>query len=361
MFKKIYKFATTLVLYVRMWLNELREKSPQKFDKAVKICTFLIPFVSCFAPALVTNNWLRAILEFFVLSVILVFQWSTFTNRLVEKDKELTMLNDLVKSQAERIESLEADEDVYTKWIGDDGEKYNNNLNILNMQFDYYAGFSHSMSDNVKKIIAEIQKPVDVRVTTRMTLFFQESLNSLEKVLTDFYKIKIRASLKITINNDKVKTYARGANNIESRGGQYHCYELNEKEINVSENYAYIAIVQRGQKFFSEGDLLKMHNKFKPDDKFFCEYGEDYINIFGSTVVMPIRIPVYNRVTKRKHKPIQEVLGLLCIDCESVLPEWSEVNFKDFRAYHIIANYADSLALLVKEFRDASREKQKTE
>ena len=355
MFKRIYKLVASIILWIRQWLNEIREKKPERFDKAVKIATFLIPFVSCFAPALVTNNWSRAILEFVVLTLILVFQWSTFTNRIVEKENSLQSVRAIVEKQAEEIQELHRDTDDYTAWIGEDENLHKADLAVLNRRFDDLAGFSHLVSDNVKKIMAEIERPVDARVVVKITKFFQESLTSLESILSEHYNQEIRSSIKITIDGNTVKTYARGRNNIISRGGEYHCVQLNEKEIGIEENYAYIAICWREQQFFAEGNLLELHNKFEPDDVFFCEYGDNYTDIFYSTIVMPIRIPVFDGIPPDQQEPSQEVLGLLCVDCKAEIPEWSDDNLRKKRAYHIIADYADSLAMLVKEYRDASR------
>lgn len=350
--KWAYHIIASAIYKIRLWLNKIREKKPERFDKAVKIATFLISFISCFAPALVTNNWSRAVLEFIVLSLILVFQWSTFTTRLVEKDRVIKSLMQTVEELTTKITNLNKDTDTFTSWVGEDEEKYRE----LNRRFDNLAGFSHSVSDHVKKLIARINKPLKPHIVEGITLFFQESLNAIETILTEQYGKDIRASIKITIDGNTLKTYARGKNNILSRGGQYRCSQLNDKEIEIEENYAYVAIVWREQQFFAEGNLLEMHNKFNPDDEFFCEYGDDYITIFCSTIVMPIRIPVYEDIPSGQNEPSQEILGLLCIDSDTETAEWSDVNIKEERAYHIIADYADSLAILLKEYRNAGRE-----
>ena len=260
MFKRIYLLIAYVISIVRLWLNNIRQKKPEQFDKAFKTVTFMIPFISCFAPALVTKNWSRAILEFIVLSVILVFQWSTFTNRIVEKENELQSTKALVETHIKNIEKLNKDVKDYTDRIGKIEKTHEERLIILNKRFDDLAGFSHSVSDNVKKIIAEISKSIDVRVTERITRFLQQSLTALETILSDHYGLEIRSSIKITIDENSLKTYARGRNNINSRGGIYHCYQENERRIDIDANYAYIAIVKREQKFFAEGNLLNTAN-----------------------------------------------------------------------------------------------------
>lgn len=84
------------------------------------------------------------------------------------------------------------------------------------------------------------------------------------------------------------------------------------------------------------------------------------MDIFSSTIVMPIRIPVYNGMLPEQGEPPQQILGLLCVDCKTEITEWSDNNIKEKRAYHIIADYADSLAMLLKQFRNASRKQEET-
>lgn len=320
--------------WIRERLNSIRSKNPQAFDKAVKIIEFLITFISCFTPALATNYWIRVVLEFILLSLILVLQWSTYTNRIIKLKKDLT-------SAEEKINSFNQDD-------------YCEKIKKINQRFDNMVGFSHSISDSVKKITAEISKPIDSRVVTKVTGFLQQSLSSLEMLLTAHYEKNIRASIKIKVNKRSVKTYARGKNNIESRGGEYQCCLSNRKCITVKKNYAYIAIIEKQRKFFAEGNLQEMHNKFRRDDVFFCEHGDNYYNLFKSTIVMPIRIPVFTDLPSEQNEPLQNIFGMLCIDCEDEMPEWSSNTLTEQRAYHLIADYADSLAILIKEYRDAS-------
>ena len=359
--RKIYRFVVSVIGSIREWLNNIRATKPQTFDKAVKVITFLIPFVSCFAPALVTKNWIRAVLEFIVLSIILLFQWSTYTNRIIEKENKIKEIEKKLKSEQDRvkelkteIDSLNKDAQDYSDLFGQDEIVYREKIKLMNQQFDSFAGFSHSISDNVKKITAEIEKPTDPRVVMKVAEFLQQSLSALEIILSEHYEKEIRASVKMTVDENNVKTYARGKNNISSRGGEYPCSQLNQKPIPIESNYAYIAIVQKQRKFFAEGNLVDMHNKFEEDDVFFCKYGDDFLDFFYSTIVMPIRIPVFTGLPPEQKEPIQDILGMLCVDCKSEMPEWSTSTLTDRRAYHIIADYADSLAILLKEYRDAS-------
>lgn len=98
---------------------------------------------------MVTNNWSRAILEFVVLTLILIFQWSTFTNRIVEKENELKSVRAIVEEQEKEIKELHKDTDDYTAWIGEDENQHYEDIATLNQKLDDLAGFSHSVSDNV--------------------------------------------------------------------------------------------------------------------------------------------------------------------------------------------------------------------
>lgn len=343
------------ILWIRLLLNEIRNKKPRLYDRAVKWVQFVVPFIGVFAPVLITNNWLRAILEIALFTLLLLFQWATYVNRIEAKDKEIQKLETIIKSNEVEIKEKKEETDVFSRLIDEDESANNKTIAIMQNQIDELSGFSHSIADKVKKISSEIQKTIDQRVISDITQFLQQSLNSLESILSEQSGKKIRSSIKLTINRTTIKTYARGRNNIESRGGLFYCTGLNDKGIKISANYAYKALVFRGQQFFAEGNLLEMHNRFSPGDVFYCEYGDAYPNIFISTIVIPIRVPVYNEVSINQHRPQQEILGILCIDCKDEILEWSADDIQDNRVYHIIASYADNLAILLKEYRNASR------
>lgn len=222
-------------------------------------------------------------------------------------------------------------------------------IQSLNQKLDILARFSHVVSDQVKKLTAEIRTMFDDRIVQRITNFLQESINSLEEILSRHFDTDVRASIKLNNGLTTVRTFVRGTHNKASRGGDYRCQELDLRTIEVEENYAYIAIISRGEQFFASGDLLDLKNKYEPDDVFFCEYGDDYYESFIATIVMPIRIPRFDGEKE------QEILGVLCVDTKKEIPEWSDgyEMVKKTRAYHIIADYVDSLAILFKEYYDA--------
>lgn len=223
----------------------------------------------------------------------------------------------------------------------------NNEINRLKKLVTDIIGFSYVVSDQVKKLSMEITYSHDAVVTNHVTHFMQQCLNNIEEILSSYYGLEIRASIKLTLSPLLLKTYIRGKNNIESRGGELRTNQLNEKEIEEKSNYAYTAIIKQKAKYFSETDLLNMHNKILKDDIFYCEYGDKWSDIFISTVIMPIRVPVYSGETED-----QNIFGIICIDCNERISEWSDSKFPNKTAYQIIADFADSLAILFKTLKD---------
>ena len=203
--------------------------------------------------------------------------------------------------------------------------------------------FSHLVSDSVKKLTAELEMGVDGRGRTRVYDFLERSVIYLEELLSTLYERSIRISIKLAIDDCTFKTYVRGKNNISSRGGQLKCKKKNQKRLKVSKNYAYKALVNKGLAFFAEGDLLHLHNIVGDGDKFYCEE-EEFERLFLSTFIMTVRIPRFEE-DPEKHA----VIGLICIDSEHSLVEWSEKDFTSKVCYHIVADFADSIALLLKK------------
>lgn len=339
--KRIKRIASN----IRKKLDMLRERNPKAFDKVSKFIQFIIPFLGAFAPALVTNIWCIMIGEAFIFSSVLLFQWAILTNRRIREVDEA--LEDHVKEIDELKNKYNENEAILEELYLNDNNKLVTQkikeIEFLKQQTRDIAGFSYVVSDQVKKLSTEFEYAQDAVVTNHITLFLQKCLNNIEELLGAYYQVEIRASIKLTVSASTLKTYVRGKNNIESRGGVFKTKELNEKNIPVNSNYAYKAIVKKKMKFFSEADLNNMHNKAKESDFFFCEYGDDWNDIFISTVVMPIRIPIYTA-----NYEDYNILGIICIDCSEIIPEWSDRTFQEKIGYHIIADLADSLAMLFK-------------
>ncbi len=334
---------------IRKYLDLLRKRNPKIFDKISKFIQFIIPFLGAFAPALVTNIWCIMIGEAVIFSSVLLFQWAILTNRRIREVDEA--LEDHIKEIDELKDKYNEDEAILEELYLNDNNKLVaqkiKEIDCLKHQIRDIAGFSYVVSDQVKKLSTEFEYSQDAVVTNHITLFLQKCLNNIEELLGTYYQVEIRASIKLTASANVLKTYVRRKNNIESRGGVFRTKELNEKNIPVKSNYAYNAIVKKKMKFFSEADLHNMHNKVKESDIFFCEYGDNWSDIFISTVVMPIRIPIYTAEFEDHN-----ILGIICIDCNEIIPEWSDRTFPDKIGYHIIADLADSLAMLFKLFKN---------
>ncbi len=323
-----------IFIWVRNYLENLRKKNKCVFDLFSETVKFAIPFIGCFAPAFVTSTGWLMFGNLLLFSSLLTLQWATLTNKA---DR--------------RVAKVEEEFAAWRKLYGEDEiEK----IDKLNSFLFSAIDFSHLVSDKVKKLSTEIAYKIDGSVERRVCDFLQEGINSIEDLLTEHYQVNMRASIKLVYDKKSFKTYVRGAHNIESRGGDLAVKNLNRKILLIENNFAYDAIANKYLKFFAEGNLIDMHNKSEDDDVFFCEY-ENYLDYFCATFIMPIRIPEY-RENIDKH----EILGIVCVDCNQEINEWSRTDFKDKLCYHIVADYADSLALLLKTLNNANKAKLKS-
>ena len=112
--------------------------------------------------------------------------------------------------------------------------------------------------------------------------FLVNTLNDLERILSNHYGEKICASIKLCNTQNTLKTFARGQNNVTCRGGIKKVRIQNTKPIKIGDNYAYDTILKRKFQYFAEGDLTNLSEKEKDDDKFFCEYGDKWKSLFRS-------------------------------------------------------------------------------
>ena len=336
-------------------LETIRKKRPDLFERAVKFLSFLIPIIGAFFPALLTNNSFRVIAEFLFLSLILVFQWAFHSNRLEAANNQLLIEQQKIDAYEREIKRLQSDDRAFVNYFEETEGLYNKQEAELKTLFGKLASFVHYVTDRAKKIAAAIRTPMNAKTKEDLHTFAQKSLCELESILSNLCKEPIRANIKIRTGEQTLSTYARGCKCIISRCGTYRCQEIDEKEINIADNYAYVAIVRRNQQFFAEGNLASMHNSFEADDVYFCEENNDDWDLYSAEVVMPIRIPQYHEEASIGQTPFQQVFGLLCIDSKQEIPEWSEDDFRSSLAYHIIASYADGIAMLFKGYYDAER------
>lgn len=331
------KIGKPFILFRRK-LEELREKRPEVFDFVSEAIKISLPFLGVFAPALLTGTRWLMVGNLVLFSSLLTLQWATLKN---EGDRRVKI------EQEKHAEEEKILDDLYGE---DEEKKLTKAVHQLqeSQHFSYQVvDFSHLVSHNVKQLSTEltVTSPQDGRMTRRVIDFLQESINSMEDILQAHYKLNIRASVKLGIDENTFKTYARGKQNILSRGGELAVRKLNGKKLLVKQNYAYDAIVNNDLKFFAEGNLTCLHNKIEEGDQFFCEY-ENYLDLFQSTFIMPIRIIDYQRGAEA-----HEILGLVCIDCPEEMIDWNDPGFDTTIGYHIVADYADSLALLMKKYK----------
>lgn len=331
-------------------LETIRKKRPDLFERAVKFLSFLIPIIGAFFPALLTNNSSRVIAEFLFLSLILVFQWAFHSNRLEAANTQLGIAQEKIEALEKQINRLQSEDKVITNYFDETEGIHNKKEAKLESRSYKVASFNHYVNDMAKKLQAAVQFLMNAKIKEDLHAFVQESLNILESILSDYYEVSIRADMKTKIDEETFKTYARGYNNTISRGGTFRCQKNDEKEISINDNYAYSAIVRYGQRFFAEGNLTSMHNIFELDDVYYCEEDNYGWKIYCARIVMPVRIPQYKEEITGKQTQSQQLFGLLCIDCKLEIPEWSENDFCSSFAYHVIASFADGIAMLFKEY-----------
>ena len=329
MIQDMRKIIKDLWKTFKIYIKEKRENNPKIFDWIAKFGGHIFSFITCFMPAFFTPNWVVFLLISVFYSFTLVFQWAVLTNR------ENDVVSELNKKHEAKIRELRQ---TYEK----DGFVSST------------ANFSHYVSNRVKDITARIPTIPDGTRAVLISDFFNESLNKIEELLSEYYGEEIRASIKLNSSNEAFKTYGRGKNNIKSRGGEAAIAIANQETVEITQNYAYRIIIEKCMPYFAEGDLSSLSNKLRDDDKFYCEY-KDYSSKFNSTIIISLRFPVFKGKTKNLQN--YEILGIICIDCKKCMSEWSRNDITTSLGYHIIANYVDSLCILIKKYSDGVRKR----
>lgn len=319
---------------LRLFLKKIYDKNPKIYDLFLTFFISLIAVLGVFAPSVFSKLWFVSIGFGVYSSIMLVVFWASLSNRHEAALKKIDdEIYDILQDEEKKYQELK---DEATKEA----------IEVLEKVEDYsrrVTNFSHSISHEIKYISAGFP-PMSESLVPQITNFMQGSLNDLEELLSEQYKTEIRASIHLTVSNTKVKAYFRGTNNKSSRGLINIC-DLDLTEIESKDNYAYDAIVNRKMAYFAEGDLLHLKNTKKPEEKFYCEY-EKFWELFNATIVMPIRIPDY----KKMYETDQNIYGMVCIDAKDKLDKWSDKKLCDTIGYHIIADYADSIALLIEKW-----------
>ena len=318
----------------REQLEKIREKNPKAFDYIVKFVMVLAFFCNVFAPAILSNVWFVFWGEAMLCALLMVLQWATLKNetcRLINKQREEYERN---------IDQLFQDYDSEEKEKSKSLEKI---IDKTQQQQLAFIAFTHMISHEIKMLSFNLPE-ISPRLAARSIVqFLKVGIDKVESILNEQYNTSICASIKLSEEKGKLKTYVRGEHNIACRGGQL-ATSAREIEVDVTKNYAYDAIINHDLTYFAEGNLLNIHNKMKDDDVFYCEYN-DFTSLFYATFIMPIRIPRYEK------KDCHECLGLICIDCKKEIKEWNNPSFNKMIGYHLVADYADNLALILNKMR----------
>lgn len=320
--------------------------------------------LSTFLPVFITNYWISALAILVTVSFLYLSQWAILTNRRIRELADVENIYTELYEEEEKLIKNENNElkkminELRNNDIEDISSYYMNIIKCKDINIYDSVKFTHIVADTVKRQIAKMPYQ-DFSITRdNIIKYFSDSLNSLEIILSNIYGTEIRASIKLLVSTDKLKTYSRGKNNIKSRGGKVKVISKDRKEISINDNYAYKLIVLDQLQYFAESDLSNLKNKMGDRDVFYCEYGKKYNEIFNSTIIMPIRIPVYENGREDGFK----ILGILCIDSLDILSEWDGLDGQgddvvNTTGYHIIACYADNLYILIKRFCDAMENK----
>lgn len=306
---KIITSIKIMAKKIRKFFEKQRKKNPKRFDFFVKLINAVWFFLSTFIVNIAEYTFIFVLVMSFSFGGMLAFQWALMTNT---KEREIKEVKEEYKKKIKKSE-------------------------------EQLLIFSHNVAHEIK--IQIVNMPHQKKYISRndMINFLNKSLNSLEDILSCRYGTKVSASIKLCIKGEAMKTYARGQNNIASRGGISAVKKLNKKEINVTDNYAYQSIIDRQLQYFVEGNLKCLTDKCEPNDEFFCEYGKEWEKIFLASIVIPIRYPVRDQESEE-----YKVCGMICIDSPSIQKEWN--NKKDSLAYKTVAFLADSIYNLVENY-----------
>ena len=303
----LWKRLKSLLLQCRNKLECIRKKNPKAFDLAARFIEIVWVFISTFLAGIAPNAILLVVVMSIAFGVMCLIQWALLKN---ENDRE----QEKIRQEAAKKE-----------------KKYQaQTLDVIR--------FSHSVAHTIRDQTAKIPHQ-EMRLTRGdLADFLNGSLSALETVLSDKYGVTISASAKLCTNHKRLKTFARGKNSIITRGGLAKIKVRDRKEIPVAKNYAYIAIIDRQMQYFADGDLQNLTMKEKDGDKFFCELGSQWNDIFSATIIIPIRCPNFTKVGSAIE---YEVKGLICIDSAETIPEWT--NSTETAAYNMTAFLADSV------------------
>lgn len=313
--------------------EQIRSKNPHLFDGMANGIQVLWLLISTFWTAVSKSTVLVALGTCLTAVVLYLAQWVLLTNRRereIAKEKEInqTQLNDLVR----KLEIV----------AGDAEER-----SLEMMQF------AHMVAHEIKMNISRM--PNQSIEVTRCDIpeFLVGTLNTLERILSDYYGQDICASIKLCNTSNTLRTVARGDKNISCRGGIRKVRMLNGRSIKIERNYAYSSLLKRKFQYFAEGDLRNLSEKEKDYDRFYCEYGNKWPDLFLATIIIPIRCRILSDDAEE-----YKMLGLICIDSKTPQPDWNQK--MNSYAYQMLAFVADALYSLIDSYIIAQQNNRKT-
>lgn len=169
----------------------------------------------------------------------------------------------------------------------------------------------------------------------------QNFVNSIADYLSTYNNDTISVCIK-TINpgqNDledfdkKAKTLVRSHNTDRER-------KRSNEDITIGKNTDFIYLCKGTNIWFHGVDLKSQYD----NDKYFNEAeAKDWQSKYNSTIVVPIRY--YNA---NDRKPINDILGFLCIDSKNIIHRWDDINSFELQ---YLAIYADTIYTYIKLFR----------
>lgn len=336
----------TYLTKIRNDLENIRTRNPKFFDAAATIIQVMWTLANTFWNSAILNNAvLTACITLATCGVLCLSQWVLLTNRREREVAEQKRLSECEIAEQKRLSKCEI---AKQKRLSEhQATEFTRKLQVIAEDTDVNSlemmSFAHIVAHEIKMNISKMPNQSIEITRNSIPDFLVNTLNDLERILSNHYGEKICASIKLCNTQNTLKTFARGQNNVTCRGGIKKVRIQNTKPIKIGDNYAYDTILKRKFQYFAEGDLTNLSEKEKDDDKFFCEYGDKWKSLFRSSIIIPIRCQILAR-----HSEEYRMLGLICIDSKIVQPEWNRK--KDSYAYHTMAFVADVLYSLIESY-----------
>jgi len=312
------------------WLKKLRNRSKPAFT--VTLCLLATVSTACFTVASF-NNSLLFLLIAIVLGIIAALGMEAKSEAGEEK---------LERSEEERI-ALQNNLDVERQSKSLVLEKYSRAQEMLRDS----SKFAHDLQHETRKLLASKDSAdYEQDAMDFCTLIIKE----LEEVLSKYYCVDVRASLKLirATHVNSIITPIRGDRDFRSKQS-----DVPRDIVPIDKNTVYEMIYERiarsrHAESFSVvcGDICGFNKKF--GRAFKCEYGADQ-EIFKSTMCITIR-------SSGSPADGKKVLGFICIDTKDVRPDWDDDDYKKTFAFQTLSMVCDSFYLPLAYLSDAQSE-----